>query len=188
MSECDRALLYRARALMEDVYVHARELLAELPEGEVAVREVAEGVVRFLEDPRDVYLSYYPATPVHAVVTVAAQVVTYGPRELRVPRAPRVTFIVLYEVTRRLSDAELRYVLAHEAAHAASEGDEVSAELLASVLAARFPELFEMPLALGGAGLRAVDAVELERFSREHPREFMRRLLRCSLRLRPVRL
>jgi hypothetical protein len=98
-----------------------------------------------------------------------------------------VTFIVLYESCRRLTDAELRYVLAHEIAHAAVEDDEVTADLFASVLAARYPESFEVPVAVNERGLRVVDAVELEAYSRERPREFMRRLLRCSVRLRPVR-
>jgi hypothetical protein len=191
MSECDRALLARARALVHDVYFYANELLRELESelegGYSPEREVAESVVRFLRNPGNVYLAYYPATPVYVVAVVFAQVVTYGPRELRAARAPQVTFIVLYEACKRLTDAELRYVLAHEIAHAAVEDDEVTADLLASMLASRYPERFEMPLTVDESGLRTVDAVKLEEYSRERPRDFMRRLLRCSLRLRPIR-
>jgi hypothetical protein len=98
-----------------------------------------------------------------------------------------VTFIVLYEACGRLTDAELRYVLAHEIAHAAVEDDEVTADLFASVLAARYPEHFEMPVTVDERGLRVVDAVGLEEYSRRHARDFMKRLLKCSLRLRPIR-
>jgi hypothetical protein len=192
MSECDRAILARARLFIYDIYDFAERLLSELSselgEAYSPEREVAESVVRFLRNPGNVYLSYYPATPVYVVAVVFAQVVTYGPRELRRARAPQVTFIVLYESCKRLTDAELRYVIAHEVAHAAVEDDEVTADLFASVLAARYPERFEMPVAVDERGLRVVDAVELERFSRERPRDFMRRLLRCSVRLRPVRV
>jgi len=191
MGECDRVLLMRARRLVEDVYLYADELLreleAELGEGYSPEREVAESVVRFIENPVNVYLSYYPVTPVYIVVPLFAQVMTYGPRVPRRARAPRITFIVLYEVCKHLTDAELRYVLAHELAHAATEDDEVAADLFASVLAVRFPERFEMPLAADERGLRVVDAAKLEAYSREHPRRFMRRLLRCSVRLRPLR-
>jgi hypothetical protein len=192
MSECDRALLMRARQLIYDVYDFAEKLLSELSlelgEAYSPEREIAEAVLRFLRNPVNTYLAYYPVTPVYVVAVVFAQVATYGPRERY--RAPglRVTFIVLYEVCKRLTDAELRYVLAHEIAHAAIEEDEVAADLFASALAARYPEHFEIPVTVDETGLRVVDAAELERFSRERPREFMRRLLSCSVRLRPIRV
>ena len=187
MSECDRALLARAQRFIRDVYVYTSELLTELPEEAVVIREVAEAVVRFLRNPGNTYLAYYPATPVYIVVVFTAQVVTYGPRELRMPRAPRVTFIVLYESCKRLTDEELRYVLAHEITHAAVEDDEATADMLASLLAARYPERFAAPVTIDESGLRVVDAEKLGAYYRERPRESMRRLLRCSVRLRPVR-
>jgi len=187
MSECDRALLARARQLTYDVYVYTSELLTELPEEAVVIREAAEVVVRFLRNPGNTYLAYYPATPVYIIVVFFAQVVTYGPRELRMPRAPRVTFIVLYESCRRLTDEELRYVLAHEITHAAVEDDEATADMLASLLAARYPERFAAPVTVDESGLRVVDMERLAAYYRERPRESMRRLLRCSVRLKPVR-
>jgi hypothetical protein len=191
MSECDRALLRRARQLIYDVYDFTERLLSELESelegGYSPEREVAESVLRFLRNPENVYLAYYPVTPVFIIAVIFAQVATYGPRELRHARAPQVTFIILYEACKRLTDAELRYVLAHEVAHAAVEEDEVTADLFASVLAVRFPEHFAIPVMLDEGGLHTVDAAELGAYSRERPREFMRRLLRCSVRLRPVR-
>ena len=187
MSECDRALLARAGRFIRDVYAYTSELLRELPEEAVVIREVAESTMRFLRNPGNTYLAYYPVTPVYIIVVFFAQVVTYGPRELRARHAPRVTFIVLYESCKRLTDEEFRYVLAHEITHAAVEEDEATADMLASLLAARYPEHFAAPVTIDESGLRVVDMERLAAYYRERPRESMRRLLRCSLRLRPIR-
>jgi hypothetical protein len=187
MSECDRALLAKARKLIRDVYLYVGELLTELPEEAIVMREVAEAVVRFLRNPGNTYLAYYPATPVYIIVVILAQVVTYGPRELRMRHAPKVTFIVLYESCKRLTDDELRYVLAHEVTHAAVEEDEALADMLASLLAARYPERFAAPMTVDESGLRVLNAERLGALYRERPRESMRMLLRCSVRLRPIR-
>ena len=188
MSECDRALLYRARVLARDVYLYVNELLARLPEGEVAVREVAEDVLRLLENPRNVYLAHYPVTPAFFIGFVLAYAFVLRPRGARVARREKVVFIVLFEPCRQLSDAELRYVLAHELVHASTHEEEVSADLLANVLVIHFPEHFAPPDEGRLRVVRQVDMLKLERLVEERPLYLARRLLRCSLRLRPVRL
>jgi hypothetical protein len=188
MGECDRALLARAQRLAEDVYLYVSELLAGLPEGEVAVREVAEDVLRLLENPRGVYLAYYPVTPVFFIGFALSYTFILRPRGARRARRGRVVFIVLFEPCRQLSDAELRYVLAHELVHASTHEEEVSADLLAEVLVVRFPEYFAPPDEGRLRVVRQVDMLRLERLVEERPLHLARRFLRCSAALRPVRL
>ena len=188
MSECDRVLLHRALRLTKDVYFYVSELLAGLPEGEVAVREVAEDVLRLLKSPRDVYLSYYPVTPYHVLGVHMADTIVFVPRARPLRALGKVTFIVLYEPCRFLSDAELRYVLVHELAHASTHREELSPTLLADVLVIHFPEYFAELWEVRQRGAREVHFEELRAWAEERPERFARDLLACSVRLRPVRL
>lgn len=189
--ECDRALLARAQANVPFVYSRLWEL-ARMPGLERSeLGRIAERVIRLLDNPRGVYLAYYPAAPELPFRGVALGYCfsfELAPRRGGPPR--RLTYIVLFQPCKVVSDPELRYVLAHELAHAAGCEDEAWAGTLADVLAIHFPAWFAQPA--GSASLlepwaRFVDAGDVQALARERPREFHEILARCRAELKPVR-
>ena len=195
--ECDRLLLSKAQRLAGDVRRALLRLLEApgraLPE---RLREVAERVVRLLDDPRGVYLAYYPVTPaVRHLVTDVAVGYCFSFEQAFPGGGRRLTYVVLFPPCRVATSPELRYVLAHELAHAAGYEDEHDAGLLAHALERHFPRDFEdVSLLLPFRFLERVEAgeeelVPLEEFARwveAEPAEFHEALLRCREGLRPA--
>jgi hypothetical protein len=193
--ECDRALLARAQACAPAVYWKLRELLGLLPARERRLRRVAEDVIRLLEEPEGVHLAYYPAAPVirfaGAVIDVSVALCFHY--DLEAGRGGRRTlhYIAFFPPAKLASDPELRYILAHELAHAAGYRGEEPAARLADELAARFPsQLWKPTLCAHDYARRGAEgAVDLSEFARwidERPAEFREALSSCCEELKPV--
>lgn len=188
--ECDRELLARAKANIPFVYSRLWELVKAAGYARSELERLAERVIKLLDDPRGVYLAYYPVAPQRLLWVALGYCFSFElvPRRGGPPR--RLTYIVLFQPCKVVSDPELRYVLAHELVHAAGCEDEVWAYTLADVLAVHFPAWFAKP-ATDAARLdpwaRFVDAEKIQKLARERPAEFHEALSRCRTALEPVR-
>jgi hypothetical protein len=191
--ECDRALLARAQANAPEV--HRRlELLLELARAVPRALpgrlvEVAESAARLLENPKGVYLAYYPVAP-GTVVRGKALSVRLAGCAFIFTDFRLVALIIFYPPSRLTSDPELRYVLAHELAHAAGYEDEEDANLLADTLTSLFPRTFTNPARCAqeyaSKGEPVADWPDFNDWVRRHLREFHDSLFRCCEELKPV--
>jgi len=189
-ARCDRALLARVRANAQPLRARLLELAARAPEGWRSAARIALDAARLLE-ARGILVAYYPVTPVRVEAgrIAAVSLARYYFFGFAPSRSRRV--IVFFPASGRALDPELRYILAHELAHAAGYHGEEEAYLLADALATMFPSDFAGTdrCAREYVSRMPEDMVEVSSFDRwvdEHLGEFYGSLFYCSEELKPV--